>query len=167
MVSPFFFASLLPAFLLFLLLYSAIRSMAHGLTLPKELRAHSAAGVCGACGYPVTWGHKAICPECGRPHAEAGILTPVLAKKMRPTAGTVVAGWTFVMLVVLGLASVALAVLGSAGFGDVALAVAIAGTMLVLLGVYIAGIVMIFRRRARLFAPPPRADTGARDHAVA
>ena len=161
-------ASLVPLTLLGVICFAAGRTVYMGLTLPKPLRGHDSAGACGVCHYPVTRGHGQICPECGRAHAEAGILTPLLSKSMRPGLGSVVAGWILLLLMCYGLViSIVSVIIGPATSADerlvATIAIALAGLLVLLLiglGVWSAA------RRNRIFAPPPdpaRADQAEPD----
>lgn len=161
-------ASLVPLAFMALIGFAAGRNIYMGLTLPKPLRGTDSAGVCGACHYPVTRGHGQICPECGRAHADAGILTPVLAKSMRPSASSVVAGWILLLLMCYIVAiSVISVVISPTSVADERLVVTIALALAGLLVLVLIGLgVWSVARRNRIFAPPPepaRADQAEPD----
>lgn len=139
-----------------LVFFSVVRTMVLGLTLPPSLRNTDEPGVCGRCGYAFGMGHGEICPECGTRYVEAGVLTRPLVRKMRPPASNVLAAWVLLMLIVHGVMSAVIAELTSSASNrrvDAALlAIWIAPSVLWLIGL-IVGVVVILRRRAKIFAP--------------
>ena len=146
--------------MLSLVAYAVLSTIYKGLTLPKELRGHE--GVCGSCSYPATIGRTAICPECGSVYAEVGILTPSLSIRMRPSLGSVVVGWTFmVLLTLMGVSLPFALILESFDVHGLPRRLAGAGLMGIFVVLYAAGIVLIIKRRRRVFAP--RAEKADRD----
>ena len=145
------FSLAVPAVLFGLILCVSISTMYKGLTLPKTLRGHG--GVCASCFYPVVEGHKGVCPECGRRYEEAGILTPALSIKMRPTWGSVVISWAFIVLFAMVASGYAVEIVFSAaGVRDQIARWFARGLVVVFVALFAWGIVWINRRRRAVFA---------------
>jgi len=82
-----FLAPLL-ALLLGAAVFATLRGRRHGsypFRLAQALQPGEA--MCGRCGYRVRPGSSTQCPECGQPHAEAGLLTPALAARFATRPG--------------------------------------------------------------------------------
>lgn len=81
-----------------LIIAASVFTLYRGLSLPRSLRATKA--VCGGCGYACSPGQGEICPECGSPYLEAGMVTRSVVRRLGPGIWTMIGAWAVLVIVV-------------------------------------------------------------------